>query len=424
MKAPSHDNRMPPATPQVPGIQGLEQGQPWPRDITPQLQRPRHGQKLESFQSILHKASEDQPSSLASPISTTSTVRVGQEQLEPTPKQHNEHIAAGFAPTCSPHSPTQVVVPDVAHTLCGGWFNPSNWLFKIVYPRVQHMGLDELFQAYFAREARPTYGDNHTSTRGKRPRDEKAFDDDGCLYISHKKFKSVEKHKIQERNRRDRHRLLQKESDDCTPTLIFDLAEKELPKVKDFVKNMPKEEIKNLHSSLGGNNKNTAAKKTGKDDQLLSAAMFSWLSGFVILRERQARVESEDKVRQLEHELREQHTARVEAEERAARLEVDSKHYAEEVSHLRQQLEQLRVGDRGSPASFFCAQPLLSSSMTSRERPATGMDWSPANNSDAEKRPFLAVEPMHRPPHGERRGHLPPSPSPSCDEISSSFCFL
>jgi len=315
-------------------------------------------------------------------------------------------------------------VPDVAHTSCGGWFNPSNWLFQIVYPRVQHLGLDELFQAYFAREARPTYGDNHTSTRGKRPRDEDGFDDDEWLYVSNKKFKSVEKHKIQERDRRDRHRLLQKESDDCTPTLISDLAEKELPKVKDFVKNMPKEEIKNLHSSFGDNNKNTAAKKTGKDDQLLSAAMFSWLSGFVILRERQARVESEDKVRQLEHELREQHTARVEAEERAARLEVDAKHYAEEVSQLRQQVEQLRVGDRCSPASLFCAQPLLPSPMTSRERPATGMDWSPANNADAEKRPFLAVEPMHRSGHGGRRGHLPPSPSPSCDGISSSFCLL
>jgi len=416
---------MSPPTPQVPGIQGLEQGQPWPRDTTPQLQRPHHDQQLESFRTVFPKANEDQQSGLLSPISTTSTVCAGQEQLRPTPRLHNEHIATSPPPTALHRSPTQVVVPDVAHTRYGGWFNPSNWLFKIVYPRVQHMGLDELFEAYFAREARPTYGDNHTSTRGKRQRGAEAFDDDECLYISNKRSKSVEKHKIQERNRRDRHRLLQKESDECTPTLIFDLAERELPKVKDFVKNMTQEQIRNLCSSFGGNGKSsTAAKKTGKDDQLLSAAMFSWLSGFVILRERQARVECEDKVRQLEHELRAQQTARIEAEARAAQLAADNKHHAEETSHLRQQVEQLRGGSRCSSACIFGAQPLLPSPMASRERPATGMDWSPTKDSGVEKRPFLAVEPMRLPLLGQRRGHLPPSPSPSCDDTSSAFCFL
>jgi len=344
-------------------------------------------------------------------------VFTGPEAFQKTPEQRREKVMSSPAPSLGSHDPTHVVVPHAARTSFGGWFNPTNWLFNIVHPRVQHMDLNELFQSYFARETRPTYGDDHTSARGKRPRTTDDFDDDESFYGSNKKPKSNENHKVLERHRRDRHRVLQKEADDVTPTLIYNLAEKELPNVKEHIKNMPREEIESLESA------NKAAKKTGKDAQLLSAAMFSWLSGYVVLREHDARVETEDKVLRLEHELKEQYNARVEAEESLARLEYHNRYYVDEVARLRQQLEQRLSLERDSSLPAYSAQPQLLPPVASHKRPATEMDHPTTDRTGSEKRHPPMVEPMRHANPGERRGHLPPSPSPSIDECSSSFCW-
>ena len=356
----------------------------------------------------------------------TSTTQAAQESLEHTPKQSRDHTMMGQIPSSGPNSSVQgVAVPDMAHPSYGGWFNPTNWLLKIVLNRVGHMTLDELLVAFFAREARPSYGENHRSTRGKKGREAEPLDGDEDLHVNSKK-RSTENHKRQERDRRDRHRVLQRENDNCTPTVIFDLAEKELPKVKTLVKNMSAEELENDDSPLApsgeAQSSKRAAKKTGKDDQFLSAALFQWLSAFIILRERQARLETEGKVQQLENELKEAHARHIEADDRIARLEADNRYYADEVSYSRQQLDQRHDSRRGSSDSSSFSQPHLLPSVTSRKRPASSLDCSSANNASAEKRYCLGAEPMHRLPHGERRCHLPPSPTPSCDECVSSFC--
>lgn len=356
----------------------MEQGKPWPRDTTPQLQRIGLRQQLEPLQTVLHRAAEGQSSGLFSPVSMTSTIRAVREPLQQSARQTREPSVVDVSPSSVFRGPGQdIVVPAVAHISSGGWFDPSNWLFNIVYPRFQHMDLPELLQAYFTRDARPLYGENHTSTRGKRRRDTDDLDEESFSGSSSKK-RSTENHKVQERDRRDRHRVLQKASDDCTPTVIFDLAEKQLSQVKELIKGMPQEETENHSSSIvrggKGQSSSTAAKKTGKDDQLLSAALFSWLSGFVVLRLNQSRIEAEDKVQQLENELEEAHARRIEAEDRAVCLEVDNKYYAEGVSYLRQQLEQRVDSRHGSLASSSCAQPYLSPPTTSRKRPTSDVD--------------------------------------------------
>jgi len=329
---------------------------------------------------------------------------------------------AALSPSLMPCSPAQCnIVPEVAHISTGGWVNPANWLFNIVYNRVNDMGLDELEKAYFTRNARPLYGENHTSTRSKKRGEPETLDDDAGFYVSSSK-KSTENHKIQERDRRDRHRVLQKETDDCTPTFLFDLAEKQLSKVKDFIKDLSKEDIDSDNSYAQQNDKipssSTAAKKTGKDDQLLSAALFAPLSAYVILRERQARINAEENVQQLEKELKGVHDARMVAEDRAARLEVDNKYYAEEVTYLRQQHDH-QLSETAVQPCF--AQPRLPAPTASYKRSAPSIDCSRANYSSA-KRQRPTVDQMNQPSHGERRCHLPPSPSPSCDECSPSFC--
>ncbi|KAK5937852.1 hypothetical protein PMZ80_009981 [Knufia obscura] len=415
---------MTPTNTPVPGIQGLEDGQPWPQDSMPLFRRPLPAMKLDSFHSVLHRASEKLSSALFSPVSMTSTIRASQEQQ--TPRQSRESTVVAVSPSSIRDGSTRgVVVPEMAHISSGGWFNPSNWFCNTVCTQFGHLSLDELEHVFFTRETRPVYGENHTSTRGKRARDAGDFDDVDALRISGPK-KFTENHKVQERDRRNRHRVFQKEVDECTPTSIYELAEKMLPEVKQYVKSMPEEYPDNNKTSMAQGGKaqrsNTTAKKTGKDDQLLSAALFSWLSGFVILRERQVRVEAEDRVQRLENELKEAHARRIEAEDRAARLAVDNKYQAEEISYLQQQLDHRHDSRRGSATSSSFLQPQLPPPTASRKRLASDMDYLLDNNNTGEKRRYFAVDPMQRLPQRGPGYHLPPSPSPSCDESSSSFC--
>lgn len=407
--------RSPPWSPphiQVPGPKDMELGVPWPGGVT-RLSRPGRDQRLDSFESFVNKAREPHFGALFSSVSAIGPLV---PTLEPSKNINSEDIQitpmSDLRVTILQDSPYDLTIPEVAQASSGGWFDPSNWLFKLTMDNFGTMSNKELLQAYFAREDRPEYGEDHVSTRGKRLVEDEFHEEADAFYL-YGKQKATENHKIQERDRRDRHRVLQKEGYNCTPTAVFKMTEQVLPDIKDIIRTMPKEKtvLKIEHK----------AKRTGKDEQLTAAAIMPHLSNLLIFRLLSGYVETEKKLQQLEERLQDERRARVEFETKSLQLENANRHLSDELAQL--QLTQNENSRRNSTTLF--ADSLLSAPFESWKHPAAEPRYSTnvtssSNKPDSyhgAKRPRL--DRFRQPSRFTNYCRLPPSPSPDCDDYRS-----
>lgn len=402
---------------QVPGPKDMELGVPWPGGVT-SVHKPVKCQRLDSVETILNKTKESCFAAPFSPASTASPVPFAWDASQTKPSEQQQDM-----PCCGTkflnieHDQHGLKVPEAALASSGGWFDRSNWIFKLTFERFGELSTEELIRAYYAREPRSEYGEDHVSTRGKHSADIEPAKELEDFSTSNKK-KAVENHKVQERDRRDRHRVLQKEVDNSTPTAVYDMTEQVLPAVKEKIKHMPKEEHTTTQDHKG--------KKTGKDEQLTAAAIMPHLSNILIFRLFNAQSEAEARLQQLEGLFKTERRARCEAEDRLGRLEYENKRLAEEVAQLRVSKHcRSDSGRRSSTASF--TTPQLPAYAEGRKNSAIDADHLTRGSNSSYKvdnyrglkraRTSESLEPLP----STSRFRWPPSPSPDYDECQPTF---
>lgn len=235
--------------------------------------------------------SQAQPSGLLSPLSTMNSPIPSEWDMS-SPTRLAECLGLKMV-TCtdSERRPHHLLVPECATQ---GWFNKDNRFQKYVLQAFGHLDLPQLVSAWFTRGEHPDYGEDHVSTRNKKPMSASFNEDDDSSVKSFSK--QHEGHKEKERERRDRHRVLQKEVHDCTSDVVFRLAEEKLPALKKDIVEMPKPDpnFSQVRKS----------KNTGKDEQLAAAAFLPHLSNVVIFRLLDALAEAEKDAAILRRNLR------------------------------------------------------------------------------------------------------------------------
>ena len=159
-----------------------------------------------------------------------------------------------------------LIVPPVANKAAGGWYDRDNWLAKIVFEKTADKSIEELLKLVYYREERSPYGEDHTSTKSKKG---------GQHDPSPRKMAAKTSHQYQEQDRRFRHRALQAENDMCAGTFIAELAEQNLPWIKETINAFPREEPVEADRKL---------KRLGKDEQLAAAALTPHLMTVLICR--------------------------------------------------------------------------------------------------------------------------------------------
>ena len=151
--------------------------------------------------------------------------------------------------------------------------------------------------------------------------------------------------------------------------------------------------------------KASAGSKAGKDDQLLAASMIPALAAVYIHR--------------LEHDLL--------ASQREARkvpaLETENMYLRYELEKFRTGSTEVDFGIRNDMSIGFSQ----SFPPPSIKRTATDADLDNTHRTSRHLLPPFPkqrrlMEPISRLDVGPHRRQLPPSPTPSCDEASSSFC--
>ena len=379
----------------------------------PQLDR---GHQMPSCNSFLPRPNDIQPglSQMLSPVSMSSPQPLTWDS-PPRP----ETITTSDREVIIDHKEVQhaLSIPRGAHVHAGGWFDVSNWLYQLVLKKFGHLPEDELLQAYFTRTPRPEYGEDHVSTRNKRPGVGGSLDilDD----ISAGSNKTS--HPLLERERRDRHRVLCKEFDQCTGDAIYAYTEEVLGDIKQIIKDMPKDMSKDVAAPA---KERKEKKKTGKDEQLASAAMMPYLASLLIFRLLSSLDEA---VKAYKHERR----SRVEAEQRMARLEHENRPQADEILDLRHRLDSRIESRRSSSASFATTEllpPLASNKrkFVDNELVVTNTKVFDRRNDRPEAKRTLTKPKMLHPSQYRHHYRTPPSPCQSCDEnVSpmSSFTF-
>lgn len=351
----------------LPGVEGLLNGAPWSAVDQQQAPLSTHG-----FPSI---------NTVREPIRTPTLPELNSFALftpaTTAPGTMNSSRRSSIHPgrTSPPLSDSEVTSTfDLpAHSMVlrenGGWLDPDNLCFKLVHEAVATMSLEEVRNAFWLRTPRPEYGENHTSTRGNRVDEEDSSDQENTCSMLRK---PVSSHRKQEQDRRVRHRMLQADTFNCTPDILHKLSEEKMSLVKSEIKQKHKEEQKRA-KLLQPRTKSNASNKAGKDDQLLAAAMIPHLSAHYTLRLERENSMNKAEIRRLWAEL--EHRNEPDRKRNAVEADLDNTH------------------DRSSRSHLLPPFPVYHRRL---------------------------LEPISRLEAGRR--HLPPSPSPSCDENSSSFC--
>lgn len=218
----------------------------------------------------------------------------------------------------SVEQPTTMSVPLAAEKSAGGWFDPSRWLFKLVFQKVGDKSIEELIKLMFHREARPRYGEDHTSARSKRTADQ-LRSDNSDVQSTYSKQTSSNAHKQQEQDRRWRHRTLQYENDECTGTYVCETAEQMLPLIKETINQMPRDEFTAQESER-------KVKRLGKDEQLTAAALLPHLSSILIFK-------LYDALEKLKGRFQRERELRLNAEYRLEQLQRENERLKEQASH-------------------------------------------------------------------------------------------
>ncbi|KAJ9660441.1 hypothetical protein H2198_002559 [Neophaeococcomyces mojaviensis] len=418
----------------VPGIQGLLQGESWPKGTSTPFKPLVSQLKLSSLQEsglrqLCDAASNKLPSLPFSPATTYCAMQSPREQQHWADTDRPQSLCGmTVEPSTALQAFESLHMPKCAPVRHGGWLDTRNWLFNRLWKEVCDKSLDELHELFFTREARPEYGENHAVTRRS-----KALDNNEAETLPKaSKDISKENHGKQERDRRERHRFFQKESDNRTPTSTFELSRQVLPEVKEEVKRLLVNEASDGSTEAVSSRKNRATpsidKVAGKDDQLLAAVLTQDLASIVICREFDARITVERRLSAAEAAWQKEQARRIGAEERAHQLEIDCKHFSDEIAYFRRRYVSDEQDRGGSSTSF--AQPQLPPPSTTQKRKRTtdSVDisrdstvYSPSSQRQS-KRQHFGADRVHQSKHSHSHTLLPPSPTPSCDGCSPSFC--
>lgn len=278
---------------------------------------------------------------------------------------------------------TTMSVPLLAEKSAGGWFDPKHWLFQLVHQRVGAKSIEELIKLIYYREARPRYGEDHTSTRAKKS-------ESPGTPCSGPKQSSSDAHKQQEQDRRWRHRTLQYEMDECTGTYVCEAAEQMLPLIKETINQMSREEFTVQETDR-------KVKRLGKDEQLTAAALLPHISSILIFKLYDTLEKARCKSQQKENDLQREREIRMNVQYRLSQLERENEALKDKLSYLERQ-------------------------PTSRKRSAASMEDNSAYESDQAYRGAkrYRFELVSRPEDRLNRCHLPLSPQSDGDEFATS----
>lgn len=273
---------------QAPGVRAMQNGQPWsiPGNQHRTFPLAPPSPHLPNIQNLFHSTEVQNVSQLSPKSMSTNSPRVtGRRRLIEHMRDHGSqgssqetHIKERLLPP--------LIVPQEAQKAFGGFFDPDNWVFQIVWEEFRHMNIPELLHAFYYRSDRGKYGENHTSTRGTVTFDQGAGG-------RHRRSTGNEKHRRKEQGRRVRHRGLQAESDELISTFTLEMAQKIFPKVKAGIEKMHGSRKSPRDTSLDDEldqhdgklrAANGAGKKLGKDDQLTAALVHQHLTNILIFR--------------------------------------------------------------------------------------------------------------------------------------------
>lgn len=441
----------------APGIQAMEKGQPWKIPGNRFLRQPASKTlQLVPIQTIIQSAETPDVAPL-SPISLVGTTfRAGVPQESTKDAKPGCQHASVQGLTSAQQSLSSLIIPEVAKPSSGGCFDTENWVFKIVWNHVHHMDIDQLMSAYFLREDRGKYGEHHTSTRGVPDFDRSEED-------TRRTGKGSDNHRHQEQGRRVRHRYLQGGSDECISTFILDMAQDELPKIKEIIRQMHSQNKTAEKAGACAEERQGAksysstgtARKLGKDDQLTAVLMSQYVAFIIIsrLQETIADCRAENEALRSQFDCLTAPEERVEQRpktdamdnyrrpcveatnwrDQCERLEADKRSLQDEVGALRQQLRDIKICHETSPLPISPLLPVPSATASETKRPLACTEdssWVPlptqtrsAAGSFKRQRTGL-VPPRTTIMHINGQHRLPPSPTPSQDDAPFSFSCL
>ncbi|KAK5069574.1 hypothetical protein LTR64_008255 [Lithohypha guttulata] len=382
----------------LPPLKGL--GLPMSGNVAAHSREPL---KVDTFANFVTRSKDSQPSQsalLSPPASIHSPMPPTWNEPYVSNRISSKRTATQEVAVAAENSYHSFTVPDYASTAAGGWFDPDNWLFKHAVDEYGGLDIGQLLHVLYKRGDRPQYGEDHVSTRAKKGGHDI---DDGNDDVYTRSNTKPHDHKTQEKERRDRHRVLSKEVDECTGDAVVELSERKLPEIKNEIALMPKP---NPSSGQGAK-----SNKTGKDKQLMAAAFLPHLSNIVIFRLLEAHNE-------LENELASAQQVQTQLENEVRRK-----------SELMQARANLIDGLYSRPSSIISLPPTLQQPRgVTRKRKAFDIDDASCSSTSPKRHDNGTQKQPQRFPHllgapkHQFSSRLPLSPSPDLDDrVMSSF---
>ena len=181
-----------------------------------------------------------------------------------------------------------------------GWFDPERESARLTWQHMSSMTRDERYEALFECPCRPLYPDQKSNQKELEPKPKpvRSKYTSDSLYRAHlNKWEQGERHRIKEKQRRNRHRGLQSLAHHMTCKVANSLAERDPALVQ----------IRTERSNGG-----VRSKVAGKDDQLVASIYQKNISAIVVQSEHEGRMIAEAEGQELRAKLAEADTKNAE----------------------------------------------------------------------------------------------------------------